>query len=230
MSMNKKTIVAAVCGIKNSGKTTLIEALIPKLNALGKQVAVIKHDGHDFHCDIPGTDSYRFSLAGAYGVIAYSENRTFMHRKTGGDRIGDLTALFPEADVILVEGLKESPLPKIELVRSAVSTQPVSNPEGRFLIVSDLPAESFHEACVSPEDTEQIVRLILLQKPAEKSTAIKTEMQEHSAYSGPADEKRTMNDQMTHFDEKGQAPSSRLPSFTAFPECSAASLPWVWCI
>ncbi len=160
-----KPIIAAICGVKNSGKTTLIESLISRLNAMGKRVAVIKHDGHDFHCDIPGTDTSRFSKAGAYGVIAYSQNRTFLHRTSGGDSIADLTVLFPDADVILVEGLKESPLRKIELVRSAVSKKPVSNPEGRFLIVTDLPGGSFHEKCLPFEEVDEIVRLILQTDP-----------------------------------------------------------------
>ncbi len=156
-----KPVIAAICGVKNSGKTTLIAALITRFNELGKKVAVIKHDGHDFHCDIPGTDTYRFSAAGAYGVAAFSKNRTFLHRTGNGDTISDLTALLPDADVILVEGMKDSSLRKIELVRNGISREAVSNPEGRFLIVTDLPAGSFSERCVSFDEIGTIAGLIL---------------------------------------------------------------------
>ncbi len=163
--MNHKPIIAAVCGVKNSGKTTLIEKLISGLGARGRHVAVIKHDGHDFHCDIPNTDTYRFTEAGAFGVAAFSQNRAFVHRVGTGDTEADLTPLFPEADVILIEGLKNSSCPKIELVRSAVSDHPVSNREGRFLIVSDLPPAYFEEECVPFEDTGRIIDRILEQQP-----------------------------------------------------------------
>ena len=61
----KHPAVLAVSGVHNSGKTTLLEKLIPLLRARGLKVGVIKHDGHDFTPDVPGTDSYRLREAGA---------------------------------------------------------------------------------------------------------------------------------------------------------------------
>lgn len=55
----KQPFVFAISGYKNSGKTTLICRLIPELKRRGYRVAVIKHDGHDFVGDVPGTDSFR---------------------------------------------------------------------------------------------------------------------------------------------------------------------------
>ena len=97
--------VIAICGIKNSGKTTLITKLVSVLSGQGYKVAVIKHDGHDFACDIPGTDTYRFTDSGAYGVACFSEHRMFLHRKGTGESIEDLIMLFPEADIIFVDTL-----------------------------------------------------------------------------------------------------------------------------
>ena len=57
--------VIAVSGVKNSGKTTLIEKLLPALNARGVKTAVLKHDGHSFAADREGTDTCRFLAAGA---------------------------------------------------------------------------------------------------------------------------------------------------------------------
>ena len=68
----KRPAVLAVSGVHNSGKTTLLEKLLPVLRSRGLKVGVIKHDGHDFTPDVPGTDSYRLREAGAEGVAVYS--------------------------------------------------------------------------------------------------------------------------------------------------------------
>ena len=57
----KRPAVLAVSGVHNSGKTTLLEKLLPVLRSRGLKVGVIKHDGHDFTPDVPGTDSYRLA-------------------------------------------------------------------------------------------------------------------------------------------------------------------------
>ena len=71
----KQQVIIAICGVKNSGKTTLITKLIQKFNSLGYNVATIKHDGHDFNADIEGTDSYKHKQAGAYGTAVFSRNK-----------------------------------------------------------------------------------------------------------------------------------------------------------
>ena len=153
--------VIAICGIKNSGKTTLIEKLVNSFAEDGKKVAVIKHDGHDFDCDIPGTDSYRMTAAGAYGTAVYSANRMFVHRIGTGEKERELLELFPEADIIFLEGLKDSIYPKIEVIRSERSKKPVSNPEGRFLIATDLDVDRFGERAVDLNDIDAIKEAIM---------------------------------------------------------------------
>ena len=152
--------VIAVCGIKNSGKTTLIEKLVSSFAKDGKKVAVIKHDGHDFDCDISGTDSYRMTAAGAYGTAVYSSNRMFVHRIGTGEKERELLELFPEADLIFLEGLKDSGYPKIEVIRAERSKEPVSNPEGRFLIATDLDVDRFGERAVDLNDIPAIKAVI----------------------------------------------------------------------
>ena len=157
----KKPLIAAICGVSNSGKTTLIKDLIAEFGRRGMRVAVIKHDGHDFECDIPGTDSYAFTEAGVYGAAVFSRNRIFVHKTGTGETEADLIGMFPEADILLIEGLKDSSYPKVELVRAGISERPVSEPEGRFLLVTDLPAGSFDEPCLRFEETEKIASAIL---------------------------------------------------------------------
>lgn len=104
--------IFAVSGYKNSGKTTMITRLVPELINRGYRVAVIKHDGHDFTPDVPGTDSYRHQTAGAYGTAVYSEHRFMVTKQWEGGSAEELIPMFPEADIILIEGLKNSSYPK----------------------------------------------------------------------------------------------------------------------
>ena len=102
--MLKRPAVLAVSGLHNSGKTTLLEKLLPALRSRGLKVGIIKHDGHDFTPDVPGTDSYRLREAGAEGVAVYSGQRyllTEMFRLTEQD----LLALFERHgyDLVLLD-------------------------------------------------------------------------------------------------------------------------------
>lgn len=107
-----KPVIYAICGYKNSGKTTLITKLIPLLNEKGYKVATIKHDGHDFVGDVPDTDSYKHKKAGAYGTAVFSNYRFQIVKETQGITELDLMKFFPEADIILIEGMKNSKYPK----------------------------------------------------------------------------------------------------------------------
>lgn len=108
----KIPFVFAVSGYKNSGKTTLLTGVIPELVERGYRVAVIKHDGHDFESDVPGTDSYRHQKAGAYGTAVFSEKRLMITKETTEADEQCLMKAFPEADIILLEGFKNSDYPK----------------------------------------------------------------------------------------------------------------------
>ena len=133
----KEQKVLCVCGVKNSGKTTYIEKLIAELTAQGRKVAVIKHDGHDFEGDRPGTDTYRYHQAGAVETVIFSKNRYMMNV----DRKIDLQQLldqFSDADIVLVEGLKQSAFHKIEIVRSGISDELSCNRENLIAVVTDL--------------------------------------------------------------------------------------------
>ena len=83
MQVNKPKIFA-VSGIKNSGKTTLIEKIVTALSHEGYRVGVIKHDGHEFKADHEGTDSYRHKQAGATSVIVYSATKIMMVKDEKG--------------------------------------------------------------------------------------------------------------------------------------------------
>lgn len=107
-----KPVLFAISGYKNSGKTTLMTRLIAELTRRGYRVAAIKHDGHDFQPDVPGTDSFRHREAGAYGAAVFSAHRFMVTKTWEKPDESALIAAFPEADVILLEGFKHSDYPK----------------------------------------------------------------------------------------------------------------------
>ena len=132
--------VVVVSGVKNSGKTALIEAMLPHLTAAGLRVAVIKHDGHRFLPEPPDTDTGRFLAAGAWGTAIFDGEKYKVVRREVVDEAA-LIAQFPEADLILLEGFKYSAWPKLEVVRGEISQAPVSDPATLLALVTDLPAE-----------------------------------------------------------------------------------------
>ena len=131
-------MVIAVSGVKNSGKTTLIEGVLPHLSAAGLRVAVVKHDGHSFQPEPPDTDTGRLLAAGAWGAAIFDGEKYKVVRREVVDEAA-LIAQFPEADLVLLEGFKGSGWPKIEVVRGAVSSAPVCDPATLLALVTDLP-------------------------------------------------------------------------------------------
>lgn len=134
--MREPTVVA-VSGIKNSGKTTFIDEMLPHFFAQGLRVAVIKHDGHSFIPDPPDTDTGRHLAAGACGTAIFDGEKYKVVRRGRVDERA-LIPFFPDADLILLEGLKCSDWPKLELVRGAISSAPVCDPKNLLALVTDL--------------------------------------------------------------------------------------------
>ncbi|MDR0548375.1 MAG: molybdopterin-guanine dinucleotide biosynthesis protein B [Deltaproteobacteria bacterium] len=118
----------AVCGVKNVGKTTFLTNLIPLFRARGLTVGVIKSDAHDFEPDRQGSDSYKLKAAGALGVAVYSPFRYMVIKDHKGLTPLDLVPFFSDYQIVLLEGGKNSPYPKIELLRTGHSPGLLSSP------------------------------------------------------------------------------------------------------
>jgi molybdopterin-guanine dinucleotide biosynthesis protein B len=114
--------VIGFAGWSGAGKTTLIVKLIPELNRRGLSVSTIKHAHHNFDLDQPGKDSYEHRAAGAQEVMIASANRVALMRELRAapePSLGELVRMLKTVDLVLVEGFKRDPLPKIEVFRQA---------------------------------------------------------------------------------------------------------------
>ena len=136
--------VIGITGYSGSGKTQLIERLIPALKGRGLRVSIVKHAHHSFDIDHAGKDTYRHREAGAFEVVIASGKRLALMREF--ERETRLTVhhllaeLYEGVDWVLVEGFKDSDIFKLEVWRAAAG-KPARYPEDEFVaaIATDTP-------------------------------------------------------------------------------------------
>lgn len=133
--------IIAIAGYSGSGKTTLIEKVIPCLVLEGYRVSLIKHAHHEFDVDQPGKDSFRHRHAGAAEVLVSSSKRwVLMNELRGADEptLDEQLKHLSPCDVVIVEGWKNSDIPKIEVHRKAAD-KPLLYPTDKHVVavVSD---------------------------------------------------------------------------------------------
>jgi molybdopterin-guanine dinucleotide biosynthesis protein B len=119
--------VMGVVGWSGSGKTTLLVALLPLLRARGLSVSTVKHAHHGFDMDRPGKDTYRHREAGAREVLVATATRwALLHEVQGPEpALPELLARLAPVDLVLVEGFKTHPFPKLEVYRPALGKPPI---------------------------------------------------------------------------------------------------------
>lgn len=159
--------VFGIAGYSGSGKTTLLEKLLPRFTALGLRVSVIKHAHHNFDVDKPGKDSYRHREAGASEVLLASSARWVLMNELRGAPEPTLEACLQHmspCDLILVEGFKNDPIPKLEVHRPANGKPPLwpGNPHV-VAVASDVALDALpgHLPMLDLNDADVIVRFIL---------------------------------------------------------------------
>jgi molybdopterin-guanine dinucleotide biosynthesis adapter protein len=142
--------VFGFAGWSGSGKTTVIEAVIPHLVLAGLRVSLIKHAHHWFDVDRPGKDSFRHRQAGCTEVLVTSGVRwALMHELRGGPELtmAEALARLSPCDLALVEGYKAAAIPKLEIWRAAVGKPPLHPSDPHILAIATdspdrLPPES----------------------------------------------------------------------------------------
>ena len=135
--------IISIVGKSDSGKTTLLEALIKVLKQRGRRIAVIKHAADDFELDTPNKDSWRFSQAGSEVSAITSNGKLAVIRRLENDPDPRELAQYAGADCdfVLTEGFKQYPYPKIEIIRGDQGSDLVSPPEQLLAVVTDKPVD-----------------------------------------------------------------------------------------
>ena len=154
--------IVSIVGKSDSGKTTLIERLIPELIQRGYKVATVKHDVHSFEVDKEGKDSWRHRQAGAYCTIISSPKqiaviRTMDHDATL-DEIRD--RFVDEIDIIISEGYKNDSAPKIEVFRKEVHETPLCTQDGDLVALVTNHQFDLGVPCLNLDDIEGLADLL----------------------------------------------------------------------
>jgi molybdopterin-guanine dinucleotide biosynthesis protein B len=157
--------VFGLAGWSGSGKTTMMERLLPAISARGISVSTIKHAHHAFDIDKPGKDSFRHREAGAREVMISSTNRWVLMHENRGDAEptpDELLARMSPVDLVLIEGFKSWPHFKLEIHRRGVGDGVLCHQDPTIVAVaSDHPIANLHIPVIDLADTETIVDFVL---------------------------------------------------------------------
>ncbi len=161
--------VLGFAAFSGTGKTTLLERVIPLLKAAGIRLALIKHSHHDCEMDKPGKDSYRLRMAGAGQMLLASKYRTTWIMEGDAETEPDLFELLPRLntsslDLVLVEGFRHQPFPKIEIHRPVLGKPLLClEDEDIIALVSDEPDVAGCNLPKLPIDEPQLVADFIMQ-------------------------------------------------------------------
>jgi molybdopterin-guanine dinucleotide biosynthesis protein B len=136
--------IVSIVGYSQSGKTTLIERLLPELQRRGRRVATVKHTGGEFDMDRPGKDTWRYAEAGSTAVAILGPQRSAILKRHERDYSFDevIAAVGRACDLVLLEGWHSGPAPKIEVHRAALGQEMRCKPEELLAVVSEEPIET----------------------------------------------------------------------------------------
>jgi molybdopterin-guanine dinucleotide biosynthesis adapter protein len=157
--------IIGLAGWSGAGKTTLLAKLIPAIVARGLKVSTLKHAHHGFDVDQPGKDSHTHRMAGATEVLVASERRFALMHELRGEaepRLSALLAKLAPVDLVIIEGYKREPHPKLEVFRAVVG-KPLIHPDDPHVvaIASDVPLSHATVPRVALDDTDAIIDILL---------------------------------------------------------------------
>ena len=157
--------VLGIAGYSGSGKTTLIEKVIPFLVREGLRVSLIKHAHHEFDVDQPGKDSWRHRHAGCTEVMLSSSTRwAIMHELRGAAEpsLQEQLKHFAPCDLVIVEGYKNEPIPKIEVRLKGAHTPALHPGDPSVVAVATDDVIDTHLPQLDANDGEAVARFIIL--------------------------------------------------------------------
>lgn len=157
--------IFGIAGWKNSGKTGLMVRLVSEMTRRGHVVSTVKHAHHDFDIDKVGADSYRHREAGAHEVTIVSSTRfAIMHELRGAPEpsFEEILSRLAPCDLVLIEGYKREPIPKIEARRQeSTNREPLAPTDPHIVaIAADHPVTDSHLPAFDLDDTAAIADFI----------------------------------------------------------------------
>ena len=169
--------IIALVGKPDSGKTTLLERLIPELNRRGYRIGTVKHHVHQFEMDRKGKDTWRHKQAGARTVALSSPTGLGIIRDVDHDHAIEelLDRYYYDVDLVIAEGYKSTGLPKIELFRSDAHQEPLPNRDETWVaMISDTTPET-DLPCLDLADVVGIAEFLIenfITKPEPAATTL----------------------------------------------------------
>ena len=159
--------IIGLAGWQGSGKTTLLAKVIPRLVARGRTVSTVKHAHEGFDIDQPGKDSHTHRMAGATEVLIGSAKRfALVHELRGAPEpsLKELLGRLAPVDLVIVEGYKAQPHPKLEVHRAGLG-KPLIYPDDSWIVAvaSDLPLPGTELPVIGLNDIETIVDMMLVE-------------------------------------------------------------------
>lgn len=157
--------IIGLAGWSGSGKTTLITKVLPVLIGRGLKVSTLKHAHHGFDLDKPGKDSFMHRASGATEVIISSERRWAVLHELRGEEEWDMPALLAKAspvDLLLIEGFKREPFPKLEIFRKD-NGKPLLHPDDPHIVAvaSDAPVPDAKVPVIDLNNIETVAEILL---------------------------------------------------------------------
>jgi molybdopterin-guanine dinucleotide biosynthesis protein B len=172
--------IISIVGKSDSGKTTLIEKLLPELKRRGYRVATVKHDIHSFEVDREGKDSWRHKQAGAHTVVISSPQKVALIRDVEKDlTLEELREkLIQDVDLILSEGYKKDVQPKIEVFRKGKHKELLCTKEDHLVAIVSNQKFDIGSPCFHLEDIKGLADFIekqFLQSKKERDVSLRVE-------------------------------------------------------
>jgi molybdopterin-guanine dinucleotide biosynthesis protein B len=157
--------IIGLAGWSGSGKTTLLTKVIPSIVARGLTVSTLKHAHHGFDVDQPGKDSHTHRLAGATEVLIGSRRRwALVHELRADDEppLATLLRKLSPVDLVLIEGYKKEPHPKLEVHRGAVGLPLLAPGDPAIVaIASDVVLPSANVPVIALDEVSRIVEVLI---------------------------------------------------------------------
>jgi molybdopterin-guanine dinucleotide biosynthesis protein B len=159
----RKTPVIAFVGRSGCGKTTVLENVVPLLLQRSIRLGIVKHTWHrDIESDMPGTDTRRMWDLGVPSVTLVSTDRVVHWQRSDDEpQLDQVLTAISDVELVILEGFKGAPVPKIEVLRQVHHTEPLPNLGGRVAFVTDVVTLETDLPCFALDDYQGVADFLI---------------------------------------------------------------------